>query len=424
MSAVTTYSSLAPRWRSRRHTGLLSARALAGLVVVSRVIVWLAGAAGAEWGGRVSGWRSVDPTRITQSFGPVGNVLLAPVLRWDALGYLSIARDGYAHTATTIFFPAYPLAIAGLGGAIAPLGGAIAPHDGTIGADVIAGVVISFACFGVGLWLLHRLTELELGRAAADAAVLLLAFAPVSLFFTAIYTESLFLALSLGAVYAARRERWALAGVLVAVAALTRVTGILLLVPIALWQLKRYRRLHAQMAWLLPAPAALAGLMTYMHVRGYGWLAPYLNQQRARHFGGPLVTLVAAAKAFGHGLDATLGGTRPIAPSLSGPLSPAFDSVVLMLVLAAAVLALVLAFRRLPPAYGVYALLALLFVLSSDTRIQPLDAVDRYCLTIFPLWMVAGAWLSERRLLRPAVLIGGALLAFYSFEFATWAFIA
>jgi hypothetical protein len=378
-------------------------------VFVSRVIIWVAGVAGAQWGGRVAGWRTIDPTGITQSYGHLGNLLLAPALRWDALGYLSIATHGYAHS-TTVFYPGYPLTMAGLGW--------------VIGSDVVAGLLVSIVAFGVGLWLLHRLTELELGRPAADGVVLLLAFAPLSLFFTALYTESLFFALSVGAIYAARRERWALAGLLVAAATVTRVTGIILLAPIALWQLQRYRRPSRQMAWLLPAPAALAGFMVYMHALGYGWLAPYRNEQSVRHFGGPWTTLFDAIKAFGHGVSATLGGTRPIAPSIAGPFSGAFESIVLLVVLGIAVAALVATFRRLPLAYGVYALLALLVAVSTNTGFQPLYSVDRYILTLFPLWMAAAAWLSERRLLKPAVLIGAALLAFYSFEFATWAFIA
>ena len=169
----------------------------------------------------------------------MGNLLVAPVLRWDALGYLSIAQHGYK-TSTSIFFPAYPIATAAVGWALR--------------SDVAAGIVISAVSFAVAMWVLHRLTELELGRTAADATVLLLAFAPVSFFFTAMYTESLFLALCVGALYAARRERWALAAVLAALASATRVTGVLLVMPIGLWMYERRRELTPQMLWLLSLP--------------------------------------------------------------------------------------------------------------------------------------------------------------------------
>ena len=80
------------------------------------------------------------------------------------------------------------------------------------GSELIAGAVVSTACFGVALVVLHRLTELELGPEAARWAIWALALFPMSFFFSAVYTESLFLAASVGAIYAARRGSWALAG--------------------------------------------------------------------------------------------------------------------------------------------------------------------------------------------------------------------
>src|SRR5207244_4101387 len=62
--------------------------------------------------------------------------------------------------------------------------------------------------------------------------VLLLAFAPVAFFFSAPYTESLFLVLSVGAFLAARTGRWALAGLAAGAASGTRSTGALLLLPL------------------------------------------------------------------------------------------------------------------------------------------------------------------------------------------------
>jgi hypothetical protein len=38
--------------------------------------------------------------------------------------------------------------------------------------------------------------------------------------------------------------------------------------------------------------------------------------------------------------------------------------------------------------------------------------------------MAAGAWVSERRLTRTLIVISGALLAFWTFQFATWAWVA
>jgi hypothetical protein len=55
---------------------------------------------------------------------------------------------------------------------------------------------------------------------------------------------------------------------------------------------------------------------------------------------------------------------------------------------------------------------------------QPLEGLDRYLLVVFPLWMVAGNWLAERRgALVLAGLASTALMIFYAYEFAAWAFL-
>src|SRR5690606_11722167 len=130
---------------------------------------------------------------------------------------------------------------------------------------------------------------LELGRAHARPALLLLAFFPAALFFGAPYSESLFLLLSVGAFYAARTGRWAWAGAAAGAASATRSAGILLLVPLAIlwWQSPRRRR---HLAWLALAPAGLAAYTAYLAL-AHGDPFAYLGLQRAwdRSFAGPLV---------------------------------------------------------------------------------------------------------------------------------------
>jgi hypothetical protein len=364
---------------------------------------------------RRSGWASFDPSRITNHLGAVGDAVAASAVRWDSLHYLTIAEHGYTTIGNTVFFPLYPLLIRGTGLAL--------------GSDVLAGVTISGVSFIVALWLLHRLTELELGRQAADAAVLLLCFAPLAFFFSAVYSESLFLALSLGTIYAARRERWALACGLGALAALTRVPGVLLALPIGLLFIRSHRgALQRRVAWLLLIPAALALYMAYLASRGFGPLAPVTQQGGARHgheFTGPIHSILTALQSAASGLGAIVRGVDPVySPTLGGPLSASAESVVLLAVLGLAGWALVACFRRLPLAYSLYAAVALVLCISSPVSRQPLISLDRYALTIFPLWMVAGAALSRRRRLLPVLGLLGALLAFYSFQFATWTFVA
>ena len=378
----------------------------------SRLIVLLAGVGGAL---ALTSHASVALTSAWQhALGPVGYVLSGSANRFDAGYYLGIAGHGYGSMATgrIAFFPLYPLLIA----LLTPL----------TGSGVIAGVAISAGCFLAAMVLLHRLTELELGRRAADATVLLLAFSPLSFFFTAVYTESLFLLLSVATMLAARRGRWELACLLAGLATLARPTGVLLAIALAIMRLRTLRRPDRRLAWALVPPATLLGYLGVLVAGGYPWLAPFrAESQWGRVSAGPLNGLAAGLWAAVRGLGRLAGGTASIYhPTLSGPLSQSAESVILfaVLLLAGAVLAACL--RRLPLEYGVYAGAALLMCLSSPDLGQPLWSLDRYVLTIFPLWMAGGAWVAARRLERPAVVLGSLLLVFYTVQFSSWSFVA
>ena len=349
------------------------------------------------------------------SVGPIGNTTAGAVFRhFDASYYLAIASHGYVAAAPNnlAFFPLYPSLIRALGF--------------LIGSDVIAGLVISTASFALALMLLHRLTELELGSRAADATVLLVAFAPLSFFFSAIYTESVFLLLSVGTVLAARRERWALAGILASLAALTRPTGILLVVPLVIMRLGRQRRLDRQLAWALSPVAALGAYLAILAANGFPWLEPFRVQAAWQRLTvGPVAGIAAAlVTAVKSAVSIVFHGEPVFAPTLDGIFTPKAECVLLLLVLVIAVVFLVACFRRLPLAYGAYGAAVLLMCVSSPAVGQPLVSFDRYVLTIFPLWMAAGAWIAQRRLERVAVAAGSILLVFYTVYYARGSFIA
>ena len=80
------------------------------------------------------------------------------------------------------------------------------------GHTVLAGVVVSLAAGAAAFALLYRLTLDRLGEDAARRTVLFLAVAPTSLFFGAVYSESLFLLLAVAAFLAAERGRFWQAG--------------------------------------------------------------------------------------------------------------------------------------------------------------------------------------------------------------------
>jgi Gpi18-like mannosyltransferase len=157
------------------------------------------------------------------------NELLDLPGRWDAGWYHGIASEGYhydpqlsdQYQQNIAFFPAFPMAMRLLG----PL----------FGRHLIwTGLVISLASFFVALVYFLRLARSELGDdGQAAAAVTLLASYPFAVFFSAPYTEGLFLLTLVGAVYHFRRDELWRAAAWGFVCGLTRPNGAFLSIALA-----------------------------------------------------------------------------------------------------------------------------------------------------------------------------------------------
>ena len=394
--------------RPRARTGLLARSATADAwraLWVSRLLVWAAGAGAVGLWGLSPRATIFDPGAVTRPFGALANALVAPLARWDSVWYLAIANDGYPRddVRRAAFFPLYPLLLRAA--------------NALVGRPVLAGALVSLACFAVALVLLHRLTALELGRPAARATVWALALFPGAVFFSAVYSEALYLALSVGCVYAARTGRWAWAGAAGALGAATRSAGVLLVIPLALLWLERAdgrRRTLRDAAWIALVPLGLVGFCAALALGGGDATAPLRAQAIwMRHFAGPFA-------GVWDGTTAAWGGLQ----RLGDPASRA--NVVLYGFLLAALPAVVGAVRRLPPAYGAYVLCALALPLSYPVGPQPLMSLPRFLGVLFPLFMWLGAWLTDGgRARRVAVLAPSAAgLAVVSAVFATWHWVA
>ncbi|HWH11564.1 MAG TPA: mannosyltransferase family protein [Solirubrobacteraceae bacterium] len=389
-----------------------------------------------------------DPPGVVDHLGAVRDALAAPFARWDSVWYLTIARHGYTPGPSPAFFPLYPLLVAALG--------ALGPGL------LVGGVLISVAAMLVGLRLLWLLTDLELGAAhpdAADLAVFAVALGPMAFFFTAVYSESLYLALTLGAFLSARQERWARAGVLGALAAATRSSGLLVIVGLlGLWLEQRrpesrWARWPAgrvpgrpapppaggrpaahpgrrrDLLWIAVVPLGLLAYLCALALGGLPPLAPFSSQQEwFRHFTGPVGGVLEGARAAFAGARQLLSGqTRTVYYPLAGgdPMTAGWHNVMLFGFLVGCVPLVVGALRRLPLAYGLYALSATCLAISYPVSPQPLTSLPRYLVVLFPLPMTLGLWLARHPRLRLPVLGASAVsLAGFTELFATWHWIA
>jgi len=379
----------------------------------SRLAIWAAGLGALAIWGRSGREHDFDPQALTQPFGALANALAAPSAAWDSVWYLSIADGGYADPQRTAFFPLYPLLVRA--------GGWVA------GSPLVAGALLSLACFVAGLALLHELTRLELGADAARWAVLGLAWSPMSFFFSTVYSEALFLLVSVGAMLAARRERWWLAGALAGLGAATRSAGIVLLVPLVVLMLADPPRPRDVLALLL-VPAGLAAYMGGLAAAGHDAYAPFHAQEVwFRAWAGPFGGIRDGVVAGWDGARQLLSGQREhvyFTKAGGDPFIAARVNLMLLAFLVAAVPALVGALRRLPLAYAAYAVAALALPLSYPVAPQPLMSLPRFLAVLFPLFMWLALVCGSRR--RRAVAFGlfGLGLAAYSARYATWHWVA
>lgn len=152
------------------------------------------------------------PSKLPQFLWAWGN--------FDGVHYLTIARHGYAAQFTQVFFPLYPLLMRGIG---------ILFHDTNL---LLSGISVSFIMFIISLFLFYKLMRIDLDESASLWSILFLLIFPTSFYFAAIYTESLFLFCMVAAFWYARKNSWWVSAVFGMLAALTRFTGILLLVPL------------------------------------------------------------------------------------------------------------------------------------------------------------------------------------------------
>ena len=118
-------------------------------------------------------------------------------------------------------------------------------------------------------------------QATAARATWALALFPPAIAASMAYTEGIALALAVGAGWAAWRGRFAWAGLATAAAALTRPTGALIAIPVAMlaWQAGRSGRVRRLALGLGPAVVALGVFLGWMAATRGSWTLPFRAQR-------------------------------------------------------------------------------------------------------------------------------------------------
>lgn len=283
--------------------------------------------------------------------------------RWDAKSYLSIAHYGYTSGGEDrfqlVFFPFYPLLVA---------------FFTVFTKSYLASAFLVSAIASVALGLCFReLVRLDFSEKTAQLAVLFLFIFPTAFFLHIPYTESTFLALTVGCFLAARKRKWLLAGILGGLACLTRINGLILCFAILfeVWNERRETgKFNPKWLFLILIPA---GFIAYLG----------LNYAVA---GNPLMFLDLQREFWGRRLSLPWSGFKGAYEMLyyKSPSGLQMHGVQELLFVAVGLLGTIIGWRTLRASYRVWMVLNWLLFVSTSF----IQSVPRYTLTLFPLFIL------------------------------------
>jgi hypothetical protein len=320
----------------------------------------------------------------------------------DGAHYATIATKGYSSVgkASRLFayFPLFPALARLLGGPFSQV--------------ALAGILLAQVCLLGCVLLLRALAPEEQPAPLRLQPGFWLLVSPLSFFFSALYTESLFLCLTLLMVVMYRRERFGVAALCGFLAGLARPTALTLPLLVAWDAVRRVRRGESWRGPLLCTVAPWLGLALYMGAVGYAMGSPsgYSEvMQRWWHQAWTVPFLPLLRTALRLVLD--LG---------RGWLLPADQAVRLFSSLGIVALT-VWGWRRCDRGYLAFLVASMLLLHSRE----PHHSTARYELVLFPVFLLLPRTVVARRYVAPAAAALLAAMQLYFFvRFATWQWVA
>jgi Mannosyltransferase (PIG-V) len=347
------------------------------------------------------------------------------VARFDANWYAGIAADGYfwegsfGRQQNPAFFPAYPMLMRAGGWIVGAFDPQLSPERRLFRLTG-CGLVVSLGAFLWAAWYFGRLARELMDEEHARGGLWLLASYPFAMFFSAAYTESLFLLTAVGAWYSLRHRQFTAASLWGLLAGLARPNGFFLCVPLGLIVLGVRdgpattadpdgvrSRLWSPTPVSLPALAAAA-----MPVVGMLVFTAYLHRITGAWFAWARLH-AAWGRVFTAELPLT-GVARGSDSILALIVQHPYDALNLIgLILALATVWTV--WRRVGPAWALFILISVLPPLFAGGLLS----MGRLTATLFPIFLALGAALSVRA--TPAVVAAfGILQGLVAVLFFTW----
>jgi len=181
---------------------------------------------------------------------------LSFLANWDGVDYINISRHGYTSNFSTGWLPLYPILIFIV--------------DKIINSSLMSALVIAWASLIGAIYYYQKIIKLFFRvttNIKALKAVLFFILFPSGIYFIAAYTESLFAFLSLGAIYYALKKKYLPSALFVMLATATHITGIFVLVLVALILFEEKDRIRNIVITLCAGSLGLISYMTFLLIR-------------------------------------------------------------------------------------------------------------------------------------------------------------
>jgi Gpi18-like mannosyltransferase len=294
-------------------------------------------------------------------------LFLAPWYRWDTGHYIEIAEFGYDFDpVNSVWPPLYPFLIKLLGFIVKP--------------TILSAILVSNIFFVFGLFLLYLLIHDIFNEEIAKRTLFFAVIFPTSFYFVAGYTESIYLFLSLSVFLFIKKKKWAWAGIISALAALTRVQGLLLIVPIIieLWfefiKNRDYKTFFTHIFTCLYAPFSygLYSLYVYFGLKtDWPWIT--LSKQWDQNFGWPWEGVISMIRIlFGYQID--------------NDITPTIVKILNIILPALAIYFLYKIQKKIPLSISIYSWAMFLLILVKIDENNAINSTIRYLLAIFPIF--------------------------------------
>jgi hypothetical protein len=366
--------------------------------------------------------------------------LVEPFRNWDGTWYSLVAEQSYdpGMSATAAFFPLYPWLM-------------------QLGADLTGmpvetiGWIVSHLAFLGGLVMTYKLVSMDFPEKIARWTLIALAVFPTAFFFSAIYTESLFLFLAVTTLWAARKNDWLLAVIMAFFATMTRSAGIMLGLPLAVLFVQQHgtdvRRWFPKAFLGLIPPLGLVIFGWFLQRRGLeflDWQAQQWQWNRFSAHPGRTFQCVfqgceETVRTFNNQTyEATVHpwSFRWLSELVDNPSwtfltstefrymvgqSQVLDVVVTIL----AIILIVIGLRKLPLWYSAWTIPPMIVPLLAPSSVFPLMSMPRFVLPLIPLFVMAVLLLqNHRRLAIGLATASGILLVLLTSQFALWYWVA